>query len=168
MPQAGERRPGIVDAPRVGRRRCAVPHWYGQKRHLRQLGEISARAHLRGTSDPATTIADFVKLPVSQWGVVEESCLDVVVIHHGAVARRQLEHGIASVVRIANELATVMAEEAPMSVARGRRKISVLDYLLARAIRVAHDAHVVQQHHAVIQQTNSELVPQYVAEALAG
>ena len=48
-----------------------------------------------------------------------------------------------------------MAEEAPVNIAGGRLEIPVLDDLFARAIRISHHAHVINQHDALVEQAGA-------------
>ena len=83
----------------------------------------------------------------------------MIVVHHRAVLGGELQHVVGCIVRVRDELAAMMAEETPVRVAGRRFEISILDNLLGRAVRIAHHAHVVEQHHAGVEQADAELVP---------
>src|SRR2546426_4229378 len=75
---------------------------------------------------------------------------------------------IVGIIGIDNDLTVSMvAEHPPVRVPTGRFKITILDQLLPRAIRIANDAYIINEHLGRIEQAEPEFIPKGGAKLLA-
>src|SRR5258706_10677890 len=169
MFQIGESRAGIGQPARVRRPWRTVAARQREQRRGRQSGEVSGRIHLRGAGQPASAKADFVFLSVDDRRVGCERRLDMIMAGPRRGAGYNFEHVVGRIIRINDDLTVAMiAEHAPMNVARGGFKIAVLNQLLPRAIRVADYAYIIDQHFARIEEAEPKLIPKRGTELLTG
>ena len=157
VPQVGVSRTEIGHVSRVLCAGRAVKCRRIQQRCAGEAIEIEPRVELARAADPFCAKGNRIFAAVHYVAVVDEGGLTVVAHVLRAAGGDEAQHFVAGLIGIADDLAMVIADDAPFVRAGVER--AVLDQLHRRCARRFDDADVVEQDFALVEQAHYKFVP---------
>ena len=158
MTKSAERRAEVVFEPGILRAGRSVPIRNRERCHPCRAVEVKPRVQQIRAGEPFRAKGDLVFAAVHDGCPVRECRLRVVVHVFGRTVGGQVEYMIGRVVRINDDFAPMVSDDAPGRCPVFKR--TVLYQFARRAVRRFNHAHVVEQDFTIVKQAQHKLAPQ--------